>query len=1026
MSADSAVTYTSVHSEARSWSIPSEDPYEEAARQLLEQAPRSPEYVPDPMELEDHVPVYIPEPEHPEDLVPAEDEAPIEAYITEVASAPPPPPSFLPSLIRPPCTRATMAQMRATAPSTYHPLLPSGTPPLLPIPLLAPSTSRRADIPEADMPPQKRLLLTAPRLGCEVGESSAAAAARQPRPSMAHRVDCSSVDTVETRVRDTERRMMAALEVVNLRVSYYVDVHSRESLEFYSQHHDAQKDRAVVRAEIEARRHEWQRQDADDCAMRHIMRIQALEAGARNDTLEDTASMRHVWIICNVLGRSGGKEIGLTSTVLELALLCVRMFPEESNKIERLSTTKRKFGITFPNTIKTNDNREQETETTGRALYCRTGVKRCLTGGSEPLCANCNFHHTTRGTGTGQKPTCFECEVQGYFKRECPQLKRNIKNVETKCVIDQGSSKSVCGTLSRGLPPTRQVEFQIDLVHGAALVARAPYQLAPSEIKELSEKLKELSDKGFVRPSSSSWGAPVLFVLRMKGRGSFRMCIDYRELNKLTVKNHYPLPRIDDLFDQLQGSSVYSKIKLRSGYHQLRQKLCSAPILALPEGSEDFIAYCDASKKGLGVVLMQREKVIAYASRQLKIHEKNYTTHDLELGAVVFALKIWRHYLYGTKCTVFTDHKSLQYILNQKELNMRQRRWLELLSDYDYEIRYHPGKANVVTDALSRKKKDQPLRVRALVMTIGLDLPKQILNAHTEARKRENIKNEDVGGMLVEKEKNLEAIRTEKLEPCADGTLCLNGRSWLPCYGDLRTVIMHESHKSKYSIHPGSDKMYQDMKKLYWWPNMKADIATYVSRCLTCAKVKAEHQRPSRLLVQPKIPEWKWDNITMNFITKLPKMSQGYDTIWVIVDRLTKSVIFTPMRETDPMDKLARIYLKEVVTRHGIPVSIICDRDPRFTSNFWRSLQNALGTNLDMSTAYHPQTDRQSERTIQNLKDMLRACVINFEKGWVNHLPLVEFSYNNSYHASIKAAPFKALYGRKCRSPVCWTNVGEA
>ncbi|GJU88130.1 putative reverse transcriptase domain-containing protein [Tanacetum coccineum] len=357
---------------------------------------------------------------------------------------------------------------------------------------------------------------------------------------------------------------------------------------------------------------------------------------------------------------------------------------------------------------------------------------------------------------------------------------------------------------------------------------------------------------------------------------------------------------------------------------------------------------------------------------------------------------------------------------------MRQRRWLELLSDYDCDIFYHPGKANVVADALSRKEREPPLRVRALVLTISLNLPKQILNAQTEARKPENIKSEDVGGMLIENAKFPEAIREQKLEPRADGTLCLNGRSWLPCYGDLRTVIMHESHKSKYSIHPGSDKMYQDMKKLYWWPNMKADIATYVNKCLTCAKVKAEHQRPSGLLVQPKIPEWKWDNITMDFVTKLPKTSQGYDTIWVIVDRLTKSAIFTPMRETDPLDKLARMYLKEVVTRHGIPVSIICDRDPRFASNFWRSLQSALGTNLDMSTAYHPQIDGQSERTIQTLEDMLRACAIDFGKGWVNHLPLVEFSYNNRYHASIKAAPFEVLYGRKCRSPVCWTEVGEA
>nr|GFB33286.1 retrovirus-related Pol polyprotein from transposon 17.6 [Tanacetum cinerariifolium] len=323
----------------------------------------------------------------------------------------------------------------------------------------------------------------------------------------------------------------------------------------------------------------------------------------------------------------------------------------------------------------------------------------------------------------------------------------------------------------RGLPPPRQVEFQIDLAPGAAPVARAPYRLAPSEMKELAKQLQELSEKGFIRPSSSPWGEPVLFV--KKKDGSFRICIDYRELNKLTVKNRYPLPRIDDLFDQLQGSSVYSKIDLRMGYHQLRireedipitafrtryghyefrvmpfgltnahavfmdlmnrkfewgteageafqtlkQKLCCAPILALPKGSDDFVVYCNASLRGFGAVLMQREKVIAYASRQLRTHEENYTTHDLELGAVVFALRLWRHYLYGTKCVVYTDHKSLQYILDQKELNMRQRRWIELLSDYDCEIRYHLEKANVVADALSQKERE-PIRVKALVMTI--------------------------------------------------------------------------------------------------------------------------------------------------------------------------------------------------------------------------------------------------------------------------------------------------------------------
>ncbi|GJQ91268.1 putative reverse transcriptase domain-containing protein [Tanacetum coccineum] len=244
-------------------------------------------------------------------------------------------------------------------------------------------------------------------------------------------------------------------------------------------------------------------------------------------------------------------------------------------------------------------------------------------------------------------------------------------------------------------------------------------------------------------------------------------------------------------------------------------------------GAENFIVYCDASHKGLGVVLMKNEKVIAYASRQLKIHEKNYTTHDLELGAV-------------------------------KELDMRQRHWLELLSDYDCEIRYHLRKANVVVDALSRKEQIKPLRVQALVMTVGLDLPKQILNAQIKAMKPKNLKNKDVEGMIMKE------LPKEKLKPRADGTLCLNNRSWLPRYGDVRNLIMHESYKSKYSVHLGSDKMYQDIKKLYWWPNMKADITSYVSKCLTCLKVKAEHQNPSGLLVQPKIPQWKWDNITMD------------------------------------------------------------------------------------------------------------------------------------------------------------------
>ncbi|GJW57545.1 putative reverse transcriptase domain-containing protein [Tanacetum coccineum] len=236
-----------------------------------------------------------------------------------------------------------------------------------------------------------------------------------------------------------------------------------------------------------------------------------------------------------------------------------------------------------------------------------------------------------------------------------------------------------------------------------------------------------------------------------------------------------------------------------------------------------------------------------------------------------------------------------------------------------------------MADALSRKSRPKPLRVRALFMTIGLNLLMQILNAQVEARKEENYGTKDLCGMI----KNLKP-RAEKL--------CLKNRSWIPCFGYLRALIMHESHKSKYSIHPGSGKMYQELKKLYWWPNMKAEIATYVSKCMICAKVKAEYQKPSGLLVQPKIPEWKWENITMDFVTKLRKMASGQDMIWVIVDRLTKSAHFLPAKDNDSMAKLTRQYLKEVVSRHGVPVSIISDHDGRFVSQFWQSLQEAFGT----------------------------------------------------------------------------------
>ncbi|GJT22860.1 reverse transcriptase domain-containing protein [Tanacetum coccineum] len=345
---------------------------------------------------------------------------------------------------------------------------------------------------------------------------------------------------------------------------------------------------------------------------------------------------------------------------------------------------------------------------------------------------------------------------------------------------------------------------------------------------------------------------------------------------------------------------------------------------------------------------------------------------------------------------------------------MRQRRWIELFSNYDCEIHYDPGKANVVADALSRKERLKPGRARAMSMTIHSSIKARIMEAQSEASKGVNTLAEMLNGL------------DKQLERKEDGGLYLAERIWVPVYGNLRTLIMNEAHAIRYYVHPGADKMYYDLRGLYRWLGMKKDIAMYVSKCLTCSKVKAEHQKPSGLLQQPEIPEWKWENIIMDFINKLPRTSGRHDLIWVIVDRLTKLTHFLAIRKDYKTERLARLYINEIIARHVVPVSIISDRDSYFTSKFWQSLQNALGTRLDLSTTYHPETDVQSERTIQTLEYMLRACAIDFDSNWYTHLPLVEFSFNNSYHSNVKFAPFEALYRRKCRTPIAWAEVGES
>ncbi|GJW91276.1 putative reverse transcriptase domain-containing protein [Tanacetum coccineum] len=660
----------------------------------------------------------------------------------------------------------------------------------------------------------------------------------------------------------------------------------------------------------------------------------------------------------------------------ELALMCDRMFPEESAKVERYVGGLPDMIHGSVKASKPQNNQKQQQpfkrNNVARAYTAGPGDKKPY-GGTKPLCAKCNYHHdgpciqkctnckklghsardckvrpycnnnnSNNQRAQGANPrgiTCFECGVQGHFRSDCPKLKNGnqgnragngnavarayvvgsagtnpnsnvvtgkflLNNHYASIVFDTSADRSFVSTAfsslidiipttldhsydvelademgsfdfiigmdwldkyhavmvcdekldflsfwhmlprkrrktSRrrkrlkdvpivqdfpevfpkdlpGIPPTRQVEFQIDLMPGVALVARAPYRLAPSEMKELSDQLKELFDKGFIRPSSSPWGAPVLFV--KKKDGSFRMCIDYRELNKLAVKNRYSLPRIDDLFDQLQGSSVYSKIDLRSGYHQLRVCEEDIPKTAFKTRYRHYefqvMPFCLTNAPAVFMDLMNRvckpylDKFVIVFIDDILIYSKNKQEHKKHLKII-----------------------------------------LELLKKEQF--------ASIL--ALPEGSEDFIVYCDALIKGLGVVLMQRekILEAQTEARKPKNLKSEDVGGMLIENLKDPEKPRKEKLEPRADRTLCFNNRSWLPCYGDPRTLIMHESHKSKYSLHPGSDKMYQDMKQLYWWPNMKANIATYVSKCLTCLRVKVEHQKPSGLLVQPEIPQWK-------------------------------------------------------------------------------------------------------------------------------------------------------------------------
>nr|GEU70891.1 reverse transcriptase domain-containing protein [Tanacetum cinerariifolium] len=1009
--AQSTITYTSISSDSDgpSWGILlmnagkflKMDPYEEVSQQGQAYS-LSLAYVPDPMELDEHVVVHVLEPEHLEYHAPSnddihgenDDEDPNKEHASEdddenpeedlneehepedednmetskdsnenkpfeedePAITPTPPRHHGARIsVRPhtPMAASTQALIdEFTAGSSPFPLPPT-SPAYDQAPLESSTTAARAPRSQYDFVDTIEAGLG---LICSPGH------------------DAWTIDRAADRAEDVgyvrdlqayECRMMTSIEEVNLRVSYQAQVHRQESKYFYTLLHDAQTDRKDIWLEIDV--------------VRGTEGVVGL-----SQWLEKMESVFHI------SGRAVDNQVKFaTCTLLELALMCTKFLADETKKVDKyiselpdnihgnvmsarpktLDETIELANDLMDQKLRTYAERQNENKRKAddssrnnqQQLHKKQNVARAYTAGPGekkvytrdlPLCTKCNYHHT------GQcAPKCRKCKRYGHtttdrhIKKNCLKLKNHgnssgnsvaqrrayalggrdaspDSNVITEQVktmkIQAGIQVSRTRELKRqlplrkhfgrlylivfvlvrdigkriedvsivrdfpkvlpedllGIPLARQVEFQINLIPGVASVERAPYRLAPSEMKELAKQLQELSEKGFIRPSSSPWGAPIYSSRRKTDLSACYHQLSVREedIPKTVFKTgygHYEFQAIPFgltntpankeeheehlklILELLKKEELYAKFscvnfrfckrfiegfskiaksmtklnqknvkfdwgeKEEAAFQLINQTLCSTPILALTKGSENFTVYCDASHKGLGAVLMQNEKVIAYASRQLKIHEKNYTTHDLETEAV----------------------------------------------------------ANVVADALNRKERSRPLRVRALVMTMGLNLPKKILEAQIEALKPKNLRAKD-------------------------------------------------------------------------------------------------------------------EKITMDFITKLPKTTNGYDAIWVIVDRLTKSAHFLPMRENDPMEKLMNLYMKEVVTRHGVPVSIISDRDGRFTSLLCQALHKALGTRLDMSTTYHHEND--------------------------------EFSYNNSYHTSIKVAPFEALYGRKCRSPICWAEVKDA